>query len=54
MGVFKQLGEYFYLRKKDPNQPSNREIRFMHWTNKISLLVFIICMIILAIKLLRK
>jgi hypothetical protein len=54
MGVFRQLAEYLYLKKKDPSRPSNREIRAMHWSNRISILVFLLCLILLAIKLLRK
>ena len=54
MGVFRQLGEYFFIKKKDPNQPTNREIKAMHWSNRISIAVFLLCLILLAIKLLRK
>ena len=54
MGVFKQLGEYLYVRKKDPTRPKSAWIGYMHGINRISILVFLICMIILAIKLLRK
>lgn len=53
MGVLKQLAEYLYLRKKDPNRPKSKWIGYMHGINRISLLIFIICLIILAIKLLR-
>ncbi len=53
MGVFKQLGEYLFLRKKDPNRPKEKWIGYMHNINRISILIFILCLIILAIKLLR-
>lgn len=53
MGVLKQLGEYLYLRKKDPDRPKSKWIGYMHGINRISLIMFIICMIILAIKLLK-
>lgn len=52
MGVLKQLAEYLYLRKKDPNRPNTDFVRYMHGINRISLLLFILCLIILAIKLL--
>lgn len=52
MGVLKQIAEYLYLKKKDPNRPKDKWIGYMHGINRISLLVFIICLIILAIKLL--
>jgi hypothetical protein len=53
MGVFRQLGEYLYLKKKDPERPKSKWIGYMHGINRLSLLIFILCLIILAIKLLR-
>lgn len=52
MGVWKQISEYLYLKKKDPNRPKSKWIGYMHGINRISLLIFILCLIILAIKLL--
>lgn len=54
MGVFKQLAEYLYLRKPDPNRPKTQWIGYMHGINRISILLFIFALIVLAIKLLRK
>ena len=53
MGVLKQLAEYLYIRKPDPDRPKTRFVKYMHGINRISLLMFILCLIILAIKLLR-
>lgn len=53
MGVLKQLAEYLYLRKKDPDRPQTKWVGYMHGINRISLMIFILCLIILAIKLLR-
>jgi hypothetical protein len=53
MGVLKQLAEYLYLKKKDPDRPKSKWIGYMHGINRLSLLIFILCLIILAIKLLR-
>jgi len=53
MGVFKQLAEYLFLKKKDPDRPKSSWVGYMHGINRLSLFLFIICMIILAIKLLR-
>jgi len=53
MSVFKQLAEYLYLRKKDPNQIASAWIGYMHGINRISILIFLLCLVILAIKLLR-
>lgn len=54
MGVFRQIGEYLFLRKKDPGRPKDKWIGYMHGINRISLFMFILCMIILAIKLLSR
>ena len=54
MGVWNQIAEYLYLKKKDPNRPKSKWIGYMHGTNRISLLIFILCLVILAVKLLRK
>ena len=51
MGVLKQLAEYLYLRKPDPDRPKTDFVKYMHGINRISLLLFIVALIILAIKL---
>lgn len=53
MGVLNQIAEYLYLKKKDPNAPRTQWIKYMHGINRLSILLFILAMIILAIKLLR-
>jgi hypothetical protein len=52
MGVWKQISEYLYLIKIDPNRPKDKWIGYMHGINRISIFVFLLCLIILAIKLL--
>jgi hypothetical protein len=47
------MAEYLYLKKRDPNAPNTQWVRYMHGINRISLLMFILAMIILAVKLLR-
>ena len=54
MGVIRQIAEYLYLRKKDPNRPKTSFIKYMHGINRISLLMFILCLIILLLKLTLK
>lgn len=53
MGVLKQIAEYLYLRKPDPNRPRSLFVKYMHGINRLSLLIFILCLILLLIKLLR-
>ena len=43
---FKEVMTYFF-RKKDPNRPSNINIKMMHGINKISMLIFLICVIVI-------
>ncbi len=52
MGVLKQISEYLYLRKPDPNRPKSQWVKYMHGINRLSILLFITALIILAIKLL--
>ena len=54
MGILKQVAEYLYLKKKDPNAPHSHFLKYMHGINRLSILLFLLAMIILAIKLLRK
>lgn len=54
MGIFRQVAEYLYLKKKDPNAPKTQWLKYMHGINRISIFMFLIGMIILAIKLLKR
>jgi hypothetical protein len=53
MGILDQIAEYLFLKKKDPNAPRTQWIKYMHGINRLSILLFLLAMIILAIKLLR-
>ncbi|HNU88893.1 MAG TPA: hypothetical protein PKJ94_11400 [Ferruginibacter sp.] len=53
MGILNQIAEYLYLKKKDPNAPNTKWVKYMHGINRLSILLFLLAMIILAIKLLR-
>jgi len=54
MGVLKQIAEYLYLRKPDPNEPKTKWLSYMHGINWLSIFLFIAALIILAVKLLVK
>lgn len=43
---FKEVLTYFF-RKKDPNRPTNINIKMMHGINKISIIMFLICLIVI-------
>jgi hypothetical protein len=44
-----EVGNYFF-RRKDPNRPSNINIKMMHGVNKISILIFLAAVIYLIVK----
>jgi len=52
MGILHQIAEYLYLKKKDPDAPRTPWMKYMHGINRLSILLFLLAMIILAIKLL--
>ena len=53
MGVWQQIAEYLYIKKKDPNRPHTKWIGYMHGINRLSILLFLVALIIIIIKLLR-
>ena len=53
MGIFSQIAEYLYLKKKDPNRPHSQFVKYMHGINRLSILLFLTALVVLAIKLLK-
>lgn len=53
MKIGRQLQEYFYIKKRDPNKPASFNIKFMHGINRISLFMFLLAIIVIIIKLIR-
>ena len=51
MGIWKQLAEYLYIKKRDPNEPRSQWMKYMHGMNRISLLMFIVVLLIMLFKL---
>ncbi len=50
MGFFRQIAEYLYIKKRDPNAPRDINIKLMHGMNRISLLMFIVALLIMLFK----
>ena len=46
---FKEELTYFF-RKKDPSRPTNTSIKMMHGINKISMIMFLICVIVIIVR----
>jgi hypothetical protein len=46
---FFQLGDVvgYFFRKKDPNRPKNVNIKAMHIINRIAILMFLVCLMII-------
>jgi hypothetical protein len=51
MGVLRQIAEYLYIKKREPNKPNTQWMKYMHGINRISLFMFIIAVIIMILKL---
>ena len=51
MGVLKQIAEYLYIRKRDPNEPRTQWMKYMHGINRISILMFLLALVIMFLKL---
>jgi len=54
MGVLRQMSEYLYLRKKDPNAPNSQWVKYMHGINRISIFLFLIGLAIIVFKLITR
>ena len=53
MGIWNQVAQYLYLKKKDPNAPNSQWVKYMHGINRLSILLFLAAIIIIIIKLIR-
>ncbi len=54
MGVLKQLAEYLFLKKKDPDRPKSSWVGYMHGINRLSIFLFLIAIIIIIIRALTR
>ena len=52
MGVWRQIEEYFYIKKRDPNAPHTQWMKYMHGINRISIFMFLLGLILIIIRLL--
>ena len=50
MGIWRQMAEYLYIKKRDPNQPRTQWMKYMHGMNRISLLMFVVALIIMLVR----
>jgi hypothetical protein len=52
MGILRQLAEYLYLKKRDPDAPHSKWISYMHGINRISILMFLGALLFVLIRVL--
>ena len=50
MGVWRQIGEYFYIKKRDPNEPNSQWMRYMHGINRTTIFIFLLGLIFIIVK----
>ena len=50
MGFWRQIGEYLYIKKRDPNVERNKFTKYMHGMNRISIFMFLIALIIMLLR----
>lgn len=51
MGVWRQIAEYLYIKKRDPLSPRTQWMKYMHGINRISILLFLVALIVIIVKL---
>ncbi len=53
MKFLRQIGEYLFLVKRDPNQERTTMMKAMHGMNRISLLMFILALLVMLYRFLK-
>jgi hypothetical protein len=50
MGIWRQIQTYLFIKKRDPNAPDTRYVKYMHGMNRISLVMFLVALVIILIR----
>ncbi|MEP6746762.1 MAG: DUF6728 family protein [Bacteroidota bacterium] len=50
MGVWQQVQEYLFLKKRDPNAPNSQWMKYMHGINRFTILIFLLGLIVIIVK----
>ena len=50
MSIWRQLAEYLYIKKRDPNAERTQWMKYMHGMNRISVIMFVIALIITLVR----
>jgi len=51
MGIFKQIAEYLYLKKRDPNEERTQFMKMMDGMNRLSIFIFLFGILVVLFKL---
>lgn len=54
MSVLKQVAEYLYIKKRDPNEKPTQWMKYMHGINRLSIMLFLLALVIIAVKLILR
>ncbi|HVX49783.1 MAG TPA: DUF6728 family protein [Chitinophagaceae bacterium] len=54
MAFWRQIAEYLFIKKRDPQQPRSKYLKFMHGMNRTSIIMFIIALIVMLVRLFLK
>ncbi|MFM7710936.1 MAG: DUF6728 family protein [Ferruginibacter sp.] len=54
MRIWNQFAEYLFLKRKDPNQRPTQWMKYMHGINRISIILFLLALIFMAVRFLFK
>jgi hypothetical protein len=53
MGVWRQIAEYLFIKKKDPGREDTSWTKYMHGINRISIFLFLFAIIVMIIRFVR-
>ncbi|MBA4197508.1 MAG: hypothetical protein C0459_08130 [Chitinophaga sp.] len=51
MGFWRQIAEYLFIKKPDPDKPNTKWVKYMHGMNRISLFMFLIALLLMLVRL---
>lgn len=50
MSILRQIAEYLYIKKPDPQRPHTQWLKYMHGINRISILLFLVAILIILFR----
>jgi len=48
--ILKQLAEYLFIKKRNPNEERSQFTKYMHGMNRISILMFLLVLVLMFLK----